>query len=121
MGMPVKLRYPLPENSMQWLRLTRKRLQLPLFSVVKGKTKVEMLLGCDTAMELGVLKIVNSIDKEDKKLRPFVADIVSEYDCLFHSIGKYKHAKVKSHVMSCQVERRTPEVRRSRGGGVSAR
>ena len=52
---------------MQWLRLTRKRFQLPLFSVAKGKTKGEM--GCDTAMELGVLKIVNSIDKEDKKLR----------------------------------------------------
>ena len=26
----VKFRYPLPENSMQWLKLTRKRLQLPL-------------------------------------------------------------------------------------------
>ena len=65
------------------------------FVFVKGKTKGEMLLGCDTAMKLGVLKIVNSIDKEDKKLRPVVADIVSEYDCLFHGIGKDKHAKVK--------------------------
>ena len=46
-------------------------------------------------MELGVLKIVNSLDKEDKKLRPVVADIVSEYDCLFNGIGKHKHAKVK--------------------------
>ena len=54
-------------------------------------------------MELGVLKIVNSIDKEDKKLRPFVADIVPEYDCLFHGISKYKHAKLKSRVMSCHV------------------
>ena len=43
-----------------------KRLQLPLFSVVKGKTKGEMLLGCDKAMELGVLKIVNSIDKKTR-------------------------------------------------------
>ena len=50
-------------------------------SVVKCK----MLLGCDTAMELGVLKIVNSFDKKDKKL-PVVVDNVSKYDCLFHGI-----------------------------------
>ena len=43
---------------------------------MKGKTKGKMLLGCDTAMELGVLKIVNSIDKDGKKLRPVVVDIV---------------------------------------------
>ncbi|PFX29405.1 Uncharacterized protein K02A2.6 [Stylophora pistillata] len=54
-----------------------------------------MLVRCDTAMELGVLKIINNIEKEDKKLRPVVTDIVSEYDCLFHGIGKQKHAKVK--------------------------
>ena len=59
-------------------------------AVVKGKTKGKMLLGCDTAMELGVLKIVSSIDKEDKKLRPVVVDNVSKYDCLFHGIRKHK-------------------------------
>ena len=79
------------------------------FIVVKG----EMLLGCDTAMKLGVLKIVNGIDKEDKKLRPVVADIVSEYDCLFHGIGKHKHAKAKIRVDEsvtpvAQVNRRIP-------------
>ena len=68
------------------------------FIVVKSKTKGEMLLGCDTAMKLGVLKIVNSIDKEDKKLRTVVADVVSECDCLFHCIGKHKHEKVKIRV-----------------------
>ena len=46
------------------------------FIVVKGKTKGEILLGYGTTMELGVLKTVNSIDKEDKELRPVVADIV---------------------------------------------
>ncbi|XP_044171438.1 uncharacterized protein LOC122955744 [Acropora millepora] len=83
------------------------------FIVVKDKTKGEMLLGCDTAMKLGVLKIVNSIDKEDKKLRTVVADVVSEYDCLFHCIGKHKHAKVKIRVDDSvtsvvQVNRRIP-------------
>ena len=103
--MPVKLRFPLPENSI-WLKLAT-------FIVVKGKTKGEMLLGCDTAMKLGGLKIVNSMDKEDKKLRPVVADIVSEYDCLFHGIGKHRHAKVKIRVDEsvtpvAQVNRRNP-------------
>ena len=49
-------------------------------AVVKGKTKGKILLVCDTAMNLGVLKIVNSICKEDKKLRPVLVDIVSKYD-----------------------------------------
>ena len=57
-----------------------------------------MLLGCDTTMVLGVLKIVNSTDKEDKKLRPVVVDIVSKYDCFFHGIRKHKHARVKIRV-----------------------
>ena len=57
-----------------------------------------MLLECDTAMEPGVLKIVNSIDKGGKKLRPVVAHIASEYHCLFHGIGKHKNAKVKIRV-----------------------
>jgi len=72
---------------------TSKKAVPATFIVVKGKLKGEMLLGCDTAMKLGVLKIVNSIDKEDKKLRPVV-----EYDCLFHGVGKHKHAKVKIQV-----------------------
>ena len=58
---------------------TDKKAVAATFIVVKGKTKGEMLLGCDTVMELGVLKIVNNIDKEDEKLRPVVDDIVSEY------------------------------------------
>ena len=90
------------------------------------------------AVELGVLKTVNSIDKEDKKLRPVVVDNVSKYDCLFYDIRKHKHTKVKIRVDESvtsfaqvnrriryhhqeRVERTTPEVRRSWGSGVSAR
>ena len=92
---------------------TDKKAGPATFVVMKGKTKGEMLLGCDTAMELGVLKVVNSIDKEDKKLRPVVADIVPEYDCLFHGITKHKRAKVKigvdeSVMPVAQVNRRIP-------------
>ena len=114
---------------------TDKKAVPATFIVVKGKTKGEMLLRCDMIMELGVLKIVNSIDKEDKKLRPVVADIVSEYDCLFHD----KHAKVKIQVDESvapvpQVNRRIPYHYQDKlkeqlqkleeagvGGGVSAR
>ena len=69
-----------------------------VFIVAKGKKDGEMLLGCDTAIELGVLKIVKSIEKEETMPRPAVADIISEYDGLFHGIDKHKHAKVKIHV-----------------------
>ena len=42
--------------------------------------------------------IVNSFDEEYKASRPVVADMVSEYYCLFKGIGKHKHAKVKIRV-----------------------
>ena len=92
---------------------TDKKAVLATFIVVKGKMKGEMLLGCDTAMELGVLKIVNSVGKENNNLRPVVADIVSEYDCSFHGISKHKHAKVMIHVdesitLVAQVNSRIP-------------
>ena len=74
---------------------TNKKAISATFIVAKGKKKGEMLLGSDTAMELGVLRIVNRVDKEDKASRPVVADIASEYDCLIHGIGKHKHAQVK--------------------------
>ena len=66
-----------------------------VFIFVKGKKDGEMLLGCDTAMELGVLKIAKGVEKEETTLRPAVADNISEYDGVFHGIGKHKHAKVK--------------------------
>ena len=44
-----------------------------VFIFVKGKKDGEMLLGCDTAMELDVLKIVKSVEKEETMLRPAVA------------------------------------------------
>ena len=91
------MRIPVARKFNAMVETTKKAIPAT-FIVVRCKTKGEMLLGCDTATKLGVLKTVNGIDKEDKKLRPVVADIVSEYDCLFHGIGKHKHAKVKIRV-----------------------
>ena len=56
------------------------------------------------AMALGVLKIVNSIDKEDKKLRPAVVNIVSEYDCLFHGIGSTSTPKSRFVLTSLSLQ-----------------
>ena len=57
------------------------------FVVVKGKTESGPLLGCDTAMKLGVLKIVQNISENN------MPEFVKEYDYLFHGIGKHKTFK----------------------------
>ena len=64
--------------------------------VVKGKTDGERLLICNTAMQLGVLKIAQAEDGEGKaEMVPAVAGIVSEYSCLFHGNKKHNHPIVK--------------------------
>ena len=62
------------------------------FLVVKGKTDSSPLLGCDTAIDIGVLKIVN---ENDTCVNSEVQDITKEYDSIFHGIGKHKHAQVR--------------------------
>ena len=57
--------------------------------VVKDKTESGPLLGCDTAMKLGVLKIVQNISESN------MSEFVKEYDHLFHGIGKHKNIQVK--------------------------
>ena len=47
------------------------------FVVVKGKTDSGPLSGCDTAMKLGVLKIVQNIIESN------MPEFVKEYDYLF--------------------------------------
>ena len=86
---------------------TDKKAVPATFIVVKGKEKGEMLLGCDTAMELGVLKIVNSIDKEHKELRPVVADIVSEYNfCSTASVNiSTPRSRFRLMSLSCQLHK----------------
>ena len=59
------------------------------FVVVKRKTESGPLLGCDTAMKLGVLKIVQNISENN------MPEFVKEYDHLFHGIGKHKNIQVK--------------------------
>ena len=101
--------------------------------VLKERTDGEMLLGCDTAMQLGVSKTTKAEDHKRKtEMRPTVASLVSEYDCFFHGIGKHKHVKLKIRVDEsitpvAQVNRKIPyhyqdkvkeELRKLEDGGV---
>ena len=54
--------------------------------MVKGKAESGPLLGCDTAMKLGVLQIVSESN---------IPEFVKEYDHLFHGIDKHKNIQVK--------------------------
>ena len=57
--------------------------------MVKGKTESGTLLGFDTAMKLGVLKIVQNISKSN------MSEFAKEYDDLFHGTGKHENVQVK--------------------------
>ena len=74
------------------------------FYVVKGGSKSGSLLGCTTAVALGVLKIVNQVKtgkgaSVQKKLKLNEVDkLIREFDEIFHGIGKMKGVKVKLHI-----------------------
>lgn len=62
--------------------------------MVKGDRNFENLLGYETALAMGVLKIINSVNTV-----PTVVDkLAGTYDSLFHGIGKMKDVKVKLHI-----------------------
>ena len=65
------------------------------FYVVKGRSSSGSLLGCSTAVALGVFKIVNQV-KETKSNK--VDQLIGEFDEIFHGIGKMKGVKVKLHI-----------------------
>ena len=77
---------------------------------MKGKTDSSPLLGCDTAIDIGVLKIVNEMTKNenDTCVNSEVQDITKEYDSIFHGIGKHKHAQVRLVKPVAQKNRRIP-------------
>ena len=68
--------------------------------VVKGKQRSGALLGLDTAMALGVIKIINKIKEKVKEVCPDgkIQSLVEEYDDIFHGIGKLKDVEIKLHV-----------------------
>ena len=67
--------------------------------VVKGK-RVSSLLGLETALKLGVLKIINNIEQISIDLPPNLRNTVNKYRTRFEGIGKLKDVKVKLSIDS---------------------
>ena len=72
------------------------------FYVVKGGSKSGSLLGCTTAVALGVLKIVNQVETGNgapvqKRLKLNKVDkLIREFDEIFHGIGKNETSEGKT-------------------------
>ena len=98
--------------------IENKYIMLPVtFVVVQGTIDSDILLGYETATQLGILKIVRNVTelKEEKTTQPRseITQLISKHDSLFHGIGKHKHAKVKIEVNEevtpvAQVNRKIP-------------
>ena len=94
---------------------TKKRYDAADFYVVKGSESSGCLLGFTSAVNLGIIHIVNHVKSKIKpSLKPVdhevseqavatiwqrkLGKLIHEYDELFHGIGKLKGKKVKLHI-----------------------
>ena len=71
------------------------KIILARFYVVKGSKRMDNLIGIDSSMTLGILKIVNSVASSKDGS---VHDIINRYDSIFHGIGKLNGVQVKLHI-----------------------
>ena len=78
----------------QGLIETRKKLEAAKFYVVKGSS-MDSLLGLETALSLGVIKIIKNVDAIVSKLPPDLRKIIEKYESRFDGIGKLKDTKIK--------------------------
>ena len=73
------------------------------FYVASGNTITRSLLGYDTACKIGLVTLHDSIHNVSAPAQAldrdrYRADIVSQYDTLFNSIGKLRNHQVKLHI-----------------------
>ena len=64
------------------------------FHVIKGHTNNEPLIGFQTAEDLGLVKVANTVQSEET----ITSNLLKEYADLFRGIGKMKGVKVDLHV-----------------------
>ena len=64
------------------------------FHVIKGHTNTEPLIGFQTAEDLGLVKVANTVQSEET----ISSNLLKEYADLFRGIGKMKGVKVDLHV-----------------------
>ena len=67
-----------------------KRIALAMFHVIKGCTNTEPLIGFQTAKDLGLVLVANSVQLNETAIRK----LVGEYTGLFKGIGKMKGVQV---------------------------
>ncbi|RXN00095.1 hypothetical protein EOD39_10254 [Acipenser ruthenus] len=66
-----------------------------VFYIAKGH--YGLLLSCQTATELGLLKIINSVSHTTPKVHPpFLESLLTQHANIFEGIGKLKDFQVKS-------------------------
>ncbi len=127
---------------------TKKRYDMADFYVVKGSQSSGCQLGSTSAMNLGILRIINQVkskhnttssatgtlasagvptkstrSRSEMSLKGKLCQLVASYDELFHSIGKIKGAMVKLHTDEtvtpvAQKHRRVAELSRLEGAGI---
>ena len=61
---------------------------------IKGHTNTEPLIGFQTAEDLGLVKVANTVQSEET----ITSNLLKEYADLFRGIGKMKGVKVDLHV-----------------------
>ena len=70
------------------------RIAPATFHVIKGQKSTEPLTGFQTMEDLGLVKVVNTVQSEET----ITSNLLKEYADLFRSIGKMKGVKVNLHV-----------------------
>ena len=70
------------------------RIAPATFHVIKGHTNTEPLIGFQTAEDLGLVKVANTVQSEET----ITSNLLKEYADLFRGIGKMKGVKVDLHV-----------------------
>ena len=92
--------------------VTKKRFDVAEFYVVKGSSSSGCLLGSMSAMNLGILDIVNNVESpsagskatpkmvvpKPAALTGKLSKLITANDNIFHGIGKMKGVKVKLHI-----------------------
>ena len=71
-----------------------KRMALATFHVIKGCTNTELLIGFETAKDLGLVLVANLVQWNETAL----SKLVGEYADLLKGIGKMKGVQVDLHV-----------------------
>ena len=66
------------------------RIAPATFHVIKGHTNTEPLIGFQTAEDLGLVKVANTVQSEET----ITSNLLKEYADLFRGIGKMKGVKV---------------------------